>query len=82
LSDEYELVDIREGESSLTDFWRDLARAGLNHGSPTMQGTGNGWRMDPALPRRLDFQVTPSPHAELSPLSKDAEPARHTTLRR
>ena len=78
LSDDFELVDIREGESSLTDFWLGLARAGLNHRSPTIQETPNGWRVDPALPQRLDFRVTPSPHFDPSPLGKDAEPKNCT----
>ena len=61
LSDAYELVDIREGESSLTDFWIDLAKAGLNHGSPSIKFTSDGWRIDPGLPERLDFRVAPNP---------------------
>jgi tetratricopeptide (TPR) repeat protein len=62
----YELVDIREGESSLTDFWIDLAKADLNHGSPTIRSTNAGWRIDPGLPAQLDFQVAPNPHFQTS----------------
>jgi hypothetical protein len=65
ISEGYELVDIREGESSLTDFWIDLAKAGLNHGSPSVTLTSTGWRIDPGLPARLDFQVTPNLQFEL-----------------
>jgi tetratricopeptide (TPR) repeat protein len=66
LSDGYELVDIREGESCLTDFWSDLAQAGVNHGSPSLELSSGSWRVHPALPRRLDFQVAPSPHFKLT----------------
>jgi hypothetical protein len=77
LGDDYELVDIREGESSLTDFWFDLAKAGLNHGSPTIKHCQQGWRVDPALPARLDFQVAPTPHFDLSAV-KNGSQARLT----
>ncbi len=76
LGDQYELVDIREGESSLTDFWFELAAAGLNHGSPSMIHSHDGRRVDPPLPSRLNFQVAPSPHFELSPV-RNGSPARH-----
>ncbi|MBA4104161.1 MAG: hypothetical protein C0485_00255 [Pirellula sp.] len=66
ISDGYKLIDIREGESSLTDLWIDLAKAGLNHGSPTIRSTNSGWRIDPCLPARLDFQVAPNPHFQTS----------------
>ena len=63
LRDDYELVDIREGESSLTDLWFELRmKAGAN---------GNGRLMDcdsskddeshHPCPSRLDFQVMPDP---------------------
>jgi hypothetical protein len=72
LSDDYELVDIREGESSLTDFWFDLAKAGLNNGSSTVEPAKESWRVHAGLPQRLDFQVAPAPHYTLPPDGHEA----------
>jgi tetratricopeptide (TPR) repeat protein len=76
LSDSFELVDLREGETSLTNFWIDLAKAGLNHGNPSLERTKTGWRIDPGLPAQLDFQVAPNPHYQLSPESPPREQKR------
>jgi tetratricopeptide (TPR) repeat protein len=62
LSEDYELVDIREGESSLTDFWIELTEAGLNHDPRSIELEEKDWRVDFALPPPLDFRVAPSPH--------------------
>jgi hypothetical protein len=73
LGDGYELVDIREGESSLTDFWVALARAGAEQTSPALDCEHDGWHVHAALPRQLDFRVTPTPHFELLPERKESE---------
>ncbi len=58
MREDYELVDIREGESSLTTFWFDLCRAGLNHIHHASNHTCNGCRPNLTVPPRLDFRVT------------------------
>jgi hypothetical protein len=69
LSPGYELVDIREGESSLTKLWFDLQ----SHGYPN--GNGKLTRAEVeidhgqhvTLPRALDFRVMPYPDAAKIP---------------
>jgi len=65
LEDEYELVDIREGESILTDFWVELAKAGLPHRNHTLAHSQASWPDGADMPARLDFRVTPTAPFEL-----------------
>jgi tetratricopeptide (TPR) repeat protein len=63
LRDDYELVDIREGESSLTDLWFELRmKAGANGTGRLMDcDSSKDHESNHPLPSRLDFQVMPDP---------------------
>jgi tetratricopeptide (TPR) repeat protein len=64
LQDDYELVDIREGETSLTDIWfalRARARERAENKDRWLENRLNEHReIHVPLPSRLDFQVMPS----------------------
>jgi tetratricopeptide (TPR) repeat protein len=69
---DYELVDIREGETSLTEIWLALRAPGgiesFDRGSANGAKIVNGAHY--ALPRGLDFQVMPHPQAVQSQLAR------------
>jgi tetratricopeptide (TPR) repeat protein len=63
-SDSFELVDIREGESTLTELWMEFQsrKQDPTNGHATAVTTINAARVDTPLPRLLDFRVVPEPH--------------------
>lgn len=70
LRDDYELVDIREGETSLTDMWVALQsrqRIGDNN-RILVNDSGRSLNSPPPLPSGLDFQVMPYTHFGALPL--------------
>ena len=64
LRDDYELVDIREGETSLTDMWFALQSRLRDGGKDQILVNGSNKSLDShlRLPSALDFQVMPHPH--------------------
>ena len=65
LSDGYELVDIREGESSLSDLWFEFQSQTSDKQNGRFPMNGSKIDLDgfAPLPRSLDFQVVPRPHS-------------------
>lgn len=65
----YELVDIREGESTLTELWEDFQSQQLSklNGHLSLGVPDRTLFIHSPLPRRLNFQVVPSPSTN-SPL--------------
>lgn len=63
LREDYELVDIREGESSLTDFWVELSAVDPNCGTRADGSRAGPLQGQAPLPASLDFQVTPHPYS-------------------
>jgi len=61
---DFELVDIREGESTLTELWADLQRghAHSRSNSPEIEADNLNGNGDLTIPSKLDFRVVPSPH--------------------
>ena len=62
LSRDYELVDIREGETSLTELWCGLQAQGKPHGDDPLikhESKAGDVGQFPPLPAHLNFQVTP-----------------------
>jgi hypothetical protein len=76
LRDDYELVDIREGETSLTDIWYDLQSRRRNGDNDRTFLDHAEKPSDPKtrLPSGLDFQVVP--HADFA-----APPHEHARRR-
>jgi hypothetical protein len=80
----YELVDIREGESSLTKLWFDLqSHRGVNGNGTSIRGElQSDHPHHTAIPHSLDFRVMPYPDAAEIPLphfdgqTRSATPAR------
>jgi Domain of unknown function (DUF5107) len=79
LQADYELVDIREGETSLTEMWLGLRAQETADGSERRSGKKsnklNGAHV--SLPSCLDFQVTPHSHFGIPAHSSDGQ---HATL--
>jgi hypothetical protein len=63
LRDDYELVDIREGETSLTDMWFALQSSGRSGNDDKILVNDSNNSPDSCLrpPSGLDFQVMPHP---------------------
>lgn len=70
LREEFELVDIREGETSLSDFWNELVRADLDF-DELSAACRQHVQLQPGIPARLDFQVAPAPHFSLTAAASD-----------
>jgi hypothetical protein len=70
LRDDYELVDIREGETSLTDMWVALqSRQGVGDNNRILvNDSDRSLNSHPPLPSGLDFQVMPYTHFGTLPL--------------
>jgi tetratricopeptide (TPR) repeat protein len=69
LRDDYELVDIREGETSLTDMWLALqsSRRGVDNDPVLVNDSTKSLDSQPRLPSGLNFQVVPHPHLGVFP---------------
>lgn len=80
LRDDYELVDIREGESSLTDFWIEYAAADFSRTALADNSTKLSYQGPVTVPARLDFRVAPHPQLPQSSLDGQPGPAAASPL--
>jgi hypothetical protein len=69
LRDDYELVDIREGETSLTDMWLalQLSRRAMDNNRVVVNDLTKSLDLQLQLPSGIDFQVVPHPHLGVFP---------------